>query len=341
MDPEFLQTLWFILIAVLWTGFFFLEGFDYGVGILLPFVAKDDVDRRVVINTIGPFWDGNEVWLLTAGGATFAAFPHWYATMFSGFYLALAVLLIALIMRGVAFEFRSKDKKSQWRAFWDWAIFGGSLVPALLMGVAFGNLLQGVPINEKMQFTGNFFSLLSPYTLITGLYALSLMTIHGAIYLSMKAEGEVAERATKLAQRLWLPVVVILGLTILMSDLSTDMFSKLGINPGPIPLTGIATLLATGWFIRNKRPGWAFAMTGVTIATSVITIFMTLFPRVMVSSTNPAYSLTIQNASSTPYTLSVMTVVAVIFVPIVLGYQAWTYYTFRKRVTRQSVQPQS
>ncbi len=341
MDPEFLQTLWFILIAVLWTGFFFLEGFDYGVGILLPIVAKDDVDRRVVINTIGPFWDGNEVWLLTAGGATFAAFPHWYATMFSGFYLALAVLLIALIMRGVAFEFRSKNKKPQWRAFWDWAIFGGSLLPALLLGVAFGNLLQGVPINEKMQFTGNFFSLLSPYTLITGVYALSLMTMHGAIYLSMKAEGAVADCAAEWAQRLWLPVVVILGVTILMSDLSTDMFSKLGVNPGPVPLTGIATLLATGWFIHDKRPGWAFAMTGVTIATSVITIFMTLYPRVMVSSTNPAYSLTIQNASSTPYTLSVMTVVAVIFVPIVLGYQAWTYYTFRQRVTRQSVQPQS
>ncbi len=341
MDPEFLRTLWFILIAVLWTGFFFLEGFDYGVGILLPFVAKDDVDRRVVINTIGPFWDGNEVWLLTAGGAIFAAFPNWYATMFSGFYLALAVVLIALIMRGVAFEFRGKNKQPEWRAFWDWSIFGGSLVPALLMGVAFGNLLQGVPINEKMQFTGNFFSLLSPYTLIAGVYSLALMTLHGAIYLSMKAEGGVAERATKIAQRLWLPAIVIMGVMILASDLATDMFSKLGVNPGLIPLSGIATLLASGWFIRNKRPGWAFAMTGVTIVTSIITIFMTLFPRVMVSSTNPAYSLTIQNASSTPYTLSVMSIVALICVPIVLGYQAWTYYTFRQRITRESVQPQA
>lgn len=337
MDPEFLRILWFILIAVLWTGFFFLEGFDYGVGILLPFVAQDETDRRVVINTIGPFWDGNEVWLLTAGGAIFAAFPNWYATLFSGFYLALAVVLVALIMRGVAFEFRSKNKKPEWRAFWDWAIFGGSLVPALLMGVAFGNLLQGVPINEKMQFTGNFFSLLSPYTLIAGVYGLVLMTLHGAIYLSLKAADAVAEKAHQIAGRLWPIVLVVFVVTLIASNLFTDMFSKLGV----IPLLGLATLSATGWFIRNKRHGWAFAMTGVTIAMSVITIFLTLFPRVMVSSANPAYSLTIQNASSSPYTLSVMSVVALIFVPIVLVYQGWTYYTFRNRVTRQSVQNQA
>lgn len=338
MDVEFLRTLWFILIAVLFTGFFFLEGFDYGVGILLPFVAKDDIDRRVVINTIGPFWDGNEVWLLTAGGAIFAAFPNWYATMFSSFYLALALMLVALIMRGVAFEFRSKDARPKWRSFWDWAIFFGSFVPALLWGVALTNLLQGLPIDAKMQYTGDFFTLLSPYTLIGGVFSLSLLTLHGAVFLSMKAEGPVADRANAIASKLWLPAVVILGMTIFASDVWTDMFKKLGVNPGVIPLTGIATLLASGWFIRTKHNGWAFIMTGVTIATSVITIFMTLFPRVMISSTNAAYSLTIDNASSTPYTLSVMTVVAVIFVPIVLVYQGWTYYTFRKRVTRQSVQ---
>lgn len=338
MDPEFLQTLWFILIAVLWTGFFFLEGFDYGVGILLPFLGKDDTDRRVIINTIGPFWDGNEVWLLTAGGAMFAAFPNWYATMFSGFYLALGVLLIALIMRGVAFEFRSKNKRPEWRNFWDWMIFFGSFVPALLMGVAFGNLLQGVPINAQMQFTGNFFSLLSPYTLITGVFALVLMMLHGAIYLGMKAGDPVGERANRLAGRLWPISLVVLVVTIIASDLATDMFSKLGVNPGVIPLTGIGTLLASGWFIRKRLNGWAFAMTGVTIATSVVTIFMTLFPRVMVSSTDPAYSLTIYNASSTPYTLSVMTLVAVVFVPIVLIYQGWTYYVFRQRITRETVQ---
>ncbi len=333
-----LNTVWFILIMVLFTGFFFLEGFDYGVGILLPFLGKDDADRRVIINTIGPVWDGNEVWLLTAGGAIFAAFPNWYATLFSGFYLALAVMLIALIMRGVAFEFRSKDARPGWRSFWDWMIFFGSFVPALLWGVALGNLLKGVPIDAQMNYTGDFFTLLSPYTLITGVYTVLLVTLHGAVFLSMKTGDEVSERARKTAWRLWLPNVVMAAVTIFASDLSTDMFRKLGVNPGVIPITGLAALLASGWFIRNKHDGWAFASTGVAIAVAIVTVFMTLHPRVMISSTNPAYSLTIYTASSSPYTLSVMTVVALILVPIVLFYQAWTYYIFRKRITRQSIQ---
>jgi len=333
-----LNNLWFILITVLFTGFFFLEGFDYGVGILLPFLGKDDTDRRVIINTIGPVWDGNEVWMLTAGGAMFAAFPNWYATLFSGFYLALALMLVALIMRGVAFEFRSKDPRPGWRNFWDWMIFFGSFVPALLWGVALGNLLKGMPIDANMNYTGDFFTLLSPYTLITGVYTVVLATLHGAVFLSMKTDGELAERARKVAWRLWLPTVAMAAITIVASDLSTDMFRKLGVNPGVIPITGLVALLASGWFIRNKHDGWAFASTGVAIAFAIVTVFMTLHPRVMISSTDPAYSLTIYNASSSPYTLSVMTVVALIFVPIVLLYQGWTYYTFRKRITRQSVQ---
>jgi cytochrome d ubiquinol oxidase subunit II len=333
-----LNTLWFILITVLFTGFFFLEGFDYGVGILLPFLGKDDLDRRVIINTIGPVWDGNEVWLLTAGGAIFAAFPHWYATMFSGFYLALVVMLLALIMRGVAFEFRSKDARPGWRSFWDWMIFVGSLLPALLWGVALGNLLQGLPIDVTKTYTGNFFTLLSPYTLITGLYAVLIMALHGAVFLSLKTDGELVDRARQTAWRLWLPAVVMMVIVIVSSDLATDMFRKLGVNPGVIPLTGGAALLASGWFIRNKHDGWAFASTGVTIAFAIVTIFMTLFPRVMISSLNPEWSLTIYNASSSQYTLSVMTVVALIFVPIVLLYQGWTYWVFRKRISRQSLQ---
>src|SRR5512135_2284860 len=204
-----LNTFWFILIAILFTGFFFLEGFDYGVGILLPFLGKDDARRRVIVNSIGPLWDGNEVWLLTAGGAIFAAFPHWYATMFSGYYLALVVMLVALILRGVAFEFRSKDKRREWRSFWDGAIFFGSFVPALLWGVALANLMQGLPIDAKMNYTGNFFTLLSPYTLLAGLFGLALMTLHGAIFLSLKTEGEVADRARTTAGRLW-PLATIL-----------------------------------------------------------------------------------------------------------------------------------
>ena len=246
-------------------GFFFLEGFDYGVGILLPFLGKDDTDRRVVINTIGPFWDGNEVWLLTAGGAMFAAFPNWYATMFSGFYLALVLMLIALIMRGVAFEFRSKNKNPRWRAFWDWAIFFGSLVPALLWGVALGNLLQGVPIDEKMQFTGNFFSLLSPYTLIAGVLRLVLMTLHGAIYLSMKAEGDVCDRANKIAGRLW-PISLWCWSSRSSPATCSPTCSASWASTRASFRSRVSHLLASGWFIRNKHDGWAFAMTGVTIA---------------------------------------------------------------------------
>lgn len=332
-----LNTIWFILITVLFSGFFLLEGFDYGVGILLPFVAKDDAERRVVINTIGPFWDGNEVWLLTAGGAIFAAFPHWYATMFSGFYLALALILVALILRGVAFEFRHKDARPQWRNFWDWMIFIGSLVPALLFGVAFGNLLIGVPIDAHKNFVGDFFGLLNPYALLTGLYGLGLMTLHGAVYLALRSEGDVTERARMFASRLWLPVVGLLIAALGASYLFTDMYKKLGVNPGAIPILGGMALLSVIWFLRNKHDGWAFLMTAITIVTTVITIFSTLFPRVMISSLKPEYSLTIYNASSTPYTLTVMTIIAVIFVPIVLVYQGWTYYVFGKRVSKKSM----
>jgi len=332
-----LNTIWFILITVLFGGFFLLEGFDYGVGILLPFVGKDDDERRVVINTIGPFWDGNEVWLLTAGGAIFAAFPHWYATMFSGFYLALALILIALILRGVAFEFRRKDERPQWRNFWDWMIFIGSLLPALLFGVAFGNLLRGIPIDASKNYVGDFFYLLNPYALLTGLYGLSLMILHGAVYLSLRSEGEVSDRARSIATKLWLPVVVLLVVALGASYLFTDMYRKLGVNPGFVPILGGMALLSVIWFIRNKHDGWAFLMTALTIVTTVITIFLTLYPRVMISSLKPEWSLTIYNASSTPYTLTVMTIIAIIFVPIVLAYQAWTYYVFGKRVSKKSL----
>ena len=332
-----LNILWFILIAVLFSGFFFLEGFDYGVGILLPFLGKDNDERRVIINTIGPFWDGNEVWLLTAGGAIFAAFPHWYATMFSAFYLALALILIALILRGVAFEFRRKDERAGWRNFWDGSIFIGSLLPALLFGVAFGNLLRGVPIDASKNYAGDFFLLLNPYALLMGLYGVGLFALHGAVYLSLRTEGDLAERARGIASKLWLPAVVLLFAALGASYLATDMYKKLGVDPGVVPIVGGAALLSVLWFLRNQRDGWAFVMTGVAIVTTVATIFMTLFPRVMISSLNPDWSLTIYNASSTPYTLTVMTFVALIFVPIVLLYQGWTYYVFRQRVNKKSL----
>jgi cytochrome d ubiquinol oxidase subunit II len=337
-----LNTLWFILIAVLYIGFFILEGFDFGVGLLLPFLSRDadpeskDRNRRMIINTIGPHWDGNEVWLLTAGGATFAAFPNWYATLFSGFYLPLFLLLFALIVRGVAFEFRSKIEETRWRNLWDWCIFLGSLIPALLLGVAFANLVRGVPIDAEMNYVGGFFNLLNPFALLTGVAAVITFALYGAVFLSLKTSGEVLERAQVAARRLWFPAILALLALLAATYFSTDILKRLGVNPGVVPLTGIAAILLSGYFIRKNMQGWAFVMIALTIAVTVITMFMILYPRVMVSSLDPAYSLTIENASSSPYTLRVMTIVAVIFVPIVLAYQAWSYWVFRQRLTAES-----
>jgi cytochrome d ubiquinol oxidase subunit II len=331
-----LQTLWFILIAVLFTGFLFLEGFDYGVGILLPFVAKNDRERRLVINTIGPVWDGNEVWLLTAGGAMFAAFPNWYATLFSGFYLALFLILMALILRGVAFEFRSKDANPRWRALWDWAIFIGSFLPALLWGVAFGNILRGVALDANMTYVGSFFDLLNPYALLGGLVTLTLFILHGALFLTLKTDGEVHSRVMQIVRRVWLLVVVLAVGFVVYTAAETDILQRLNVaNVGGLVLA-VGGLLAAGYMLFQQRFGRAFISTGVTIVGVVALIFGTLFPRVLPSSLGAAYDLTIYNASSSAYTLQVMTVIALTMVPIVLLYQAWTYWVFRKRLTSES-----
>lgn len=327
-----LDVLWFILIAVLYTGYFVLEGFDYGVGMLMPFLGKDDEQRRIIINSIGPFWDGNEVWLLTAGGATFAAFPNWYATLFSGFYLALFLMLLALIGRGVAFEYRSKVNSLAWRKTWDWVLFAGSFLPALLWGVALANLMKGVPIDAHMNFTGNFFTLLSPYTVVGGLAMVLMFALHGALFLSLRTVGDLQERARRTARRVGMWATIVMFVYVLLSYFFTDMFTKTGVDPGPVPVLAGLVLISVPFFIRVKRDGWAFAMTSVTIVLSTATIFLGLFPRVMVSSTNPAWSLTIYNASSSHYTLTVMTIVAFSLVPIVLAYQIWTYWIFRKRL---------
>lgn len=331
-----LNTLWFILIAILYIGFFVLEGFDFGVGMLLPFLGKDDTQRRVLINTIGPFWDGNEVWLLTAGGATFAAFPHWYATMFSGYYLALFLLLIGLIFRGVAFEFRSKDERPQWRRFWDWAIFAGSLVPALLLGVAFANLVRGLPIDASMNYIGGFWYLLNPYSLLGGGVAVLVFLLHGAIFLSLKTTNELQARVESAARKLWLFVLVAFLVFTVATYFSIDIVGKLGVNPGIIPMGAVIALLLSGVFIRRDRHGWAFAMTALTIIFTLTTFFTFLFPRVMISTINPDFSLTIYNASSSEYTLRVMSIIALIFVPVVLIYQGWSYWIFRKRISAQT-----
>ncbi len=333
MSHETLQIIWFILIAVLWIGFYFLEGFDFGVGMLLPFLGKKDEERRAIINTIGPSWDGNEVWLLTAGGATFAAFPNWYATMFSGFYLALFLLLVGLIVRGIAFEYRSKDPSPRWRRTFDWMIAVGSFLPPLLFGTAFANLAQGVPINEKMVFTGNLFTLLNPYGLIGGVTMVSVFLLHGANFLSLKLEGDLRQRAHNAARRIYWVAAFTVVLLAITTYVFTDIRTKIGIDPGITPIASLAVLLITIYFIDRRREGWAFAFTGLHIVLTQIAFFTLMFPRVMISSTNADWSLTIYNASSSQYTLGVMSIVALIFVPIVLAYQGWTYYVFRKRIS--------
>ena len=325
-----LTDFWFITIAVLWIGYFFLEGFDFGVGMLLHPIGRTDADRRVMINTIGPVWDGNEVWLLVAGGATFAAFPNWYATLFSGFYLALFLILMALIFRGVAFEYRGKVDNVRWRRRWDLAIAVGSWIPAVLWGVAFANIVQGVPINAQQDFTGNLFTLLNPFGLLGGITTASLFILHGANFLSLKTVGDVRERAHRAAQIAG-PVAIVAGATFLI-------WNQLERGEGWtwIVVLGAAVALVVGVFAeRRNSEGIAFSATGLAIVFAVIVLFGSLYPDVMPSSTDPAFSLTVENASSTDYTLKVMTIVALVMTPIVLLYQGWTYWVFRKRIGTQ------
>jgi cytochrome d ubiquinol oxidase subunit II len=323
-----LPTIWFVLIAVLWIGYLVLEGFDFGVGVLLPFLGRNEPERRAMLRTIGPLWDGNEVWLLVAGGATFAAFPEWYATLFSGFYIALFAILLALIFRGVAIEYRNKRASLTWRTRWDWIIAAGSLAPALLWGVAFGNIVQGVPIDADKEFTGTFFTLLNPYALLGGVTTLLLFVTHGAHFLALKTEDPLRARANRIASPAGLAAavaaVLFLGWTLALRG-----------NPAAVATTVVAAGALVGAIVANRfrREGWALFGSAVTIAMAVVTLFVALYPDVMPSSTDPAYSLTIDNTSSTDYTLTIMTVVAVIFTPIVLVYQGWTYWVFRKRVS--------
>ena len=327
-----LNTVWFILVAILFTGFFFLEGFDYGVGILLPFLGKDDVERRGIINTIGPVWDGNEVWMITAGAALFASFPQVYASLFSGFYLALILMLVALILRGVGFEFRGKREGKGWRTFWDWAIFTGSLIPALLWGVTVANMMRGFAIQQDMNYYGGLFPLLNPYALLGGLVFVALFLLHGANFLVLKAPEEIAGRAWKVAFPSWIVATVLTVAFVVWTFFATDILTKPGLN-GLLPaILAAVALLVTGWLVRVGKSGWAFVAGALAIVFATVMVFAGLYPRILVSSLSPDWSLTITNAASSHYTLKVMTIVAAIFVPIVLAYQGWTYWVFRKRV---------
>ncbi|MFI1014494.1 cytochrome d ubiquinol oxidase subunit II [Streptomyces sp. NPDC020965] len=327
-----LHDVWFVLIAVLWIGYFFLEGFDFGVGVLTKLLARDRKERRVLINTIGPVWDGNEVWLLSAGGATFAAFPEWYATLFSGFYLPLLLILVCLIVRGVSFEYRHKRPEDRWQTNWENAIFWTSLLPAFLWGVAFGNIVRGVKINGEMEYVGNVFDLLNAYSILGGLVTLTLFTFHGTVFVALKTVGDIRTRARALALKLGLLTAVLaLGFLLWTQASRGDGWSLIAM------VIAVVSLVAAIGANQVGREGWAFAFSGVTIVAAVAMLFLTLFPNVMPSSLNEAWNLTVTNASSTPYTLKIMTWCAGIATPLVLVYQGWTYWVFRKRIGTQHI----
>ena len=323
-----LTTVWFMLIAILWIGYFTLEGFDFGVGMLLPRLATNEKERRVLYNTVGPVWDGNEVWVLVAGGATFAAFPEWYATLFSGFYLPLLLILVALIVRNLAFEYRHKRDSAAWKAGWDRALVFGSWLPAFLWGVAFANIVAGVPIDADKEFTGTLFTLLNPLGVLGGLVTASLFATHGAIFVALKTDGEIRHRARAMAARLALVAAALAVVFMVWIQLETG-------GTWSMVAFVAAALCLVGAMLTNQvgREGWAFIGTFATIALAVGGLFLALFPDVMPSSTDAAFSLTTTNAAATAYTLKVMTWVAVIFTPLVLMYQGWTYWVFRKRIT--------
>lgn len=327
-----LTTFWFILIAVLWIGYLVLEGFDFGVGMLMAVLAHDDKERRVLLNTIGPVWDANEVWLLVAAGATFAAFPEWYATMFSGFYLPLLLILVALIVRIIGIEFRSKRPDAAWKRRCDTAIVLGSIVPAVLWGVALANLVRGVPIDRDQEYVGGLLDLLGPYALLGGLVTLSLFLVHGAFFVGLKTTGPIRERALRLGLDAGLVTGVLLAVFVVWTA-DRDGTAAVWIV-GLLVLAAFATSLLAA---TARRDGWAFAGTAVAIGLLVVTLFASLFPDVMVSSLDPAWSLTTDNASSTPYTLRIMSWVALVFTPVVVIYQSWSYWVFRRRIGVQHI----
>jgi cytochrome d ubiquinol oxidase subunit II len=323
-----LTTVWFVLIAVLWIGYLVLEGFDFGVGMLLPVLGRDEPTRRAMLRTIGPVWDGNEVWLVVAGGATFAAFPEWYATLFSGFYIPLFVILLCLIVRGIGIEYREKRHDAAWLRWCDLGILVGSTGPAVLWGVALTNVVWGVPIDADGEFVGGFWSLLQPHALLGGLVTLGLFLTHGASFLALKTRGDVHHRAHRLVPLFGLPtaVLAVAYLAWLYTHAGTPVSLACSVAAAAALLAGLSA-------DRLGRDGWAFTGTAFAIGLAALSLFVTLFPDVMPSTLDPDWSLTTENAASTPYTLQIMTVVAAIFTPVVLAYESWSYWVFRRRIS--------
>jgi cytochrome bd-type quinol oxidase subunit 2 len=324
-----LQTLWFLAVALLWTGFFVLEGFDFGVGMLAHVVGRDEPERRAAMATVGPFWDANEVWLVVAAAALFAAFPVWYATMFSALYLALVLLLVSLILRGVAFEFRDRREDPRWRRLWDVVRGLASLFAPFLIGLSLANLLAGLPIDASQEFTGSFLDLFQPYAVAAGITLVLFCLLHGATFLTLKTDGDLRARAQRAGDMVAVPAAI----AAVVYGSWTHHVAGRGAVPGVVTLGLMGLVIASAVLLRHRRDGWAFVITAFAMAAAVIMIFDDLYPRVMVSSSDPANSLTISNTAAGHYALAVMTIVAVILLPVVIGYQAWTYWVFHARVT--------
>ncbi|MCU1481604.1 MAG: cydB [Subtercola sp.] len=327
-----LPTIWFFVLGFFFVGYFVLDGFDFGVGMTLPFLGRDDTDRRVLINTIGPIWDLNETWVIVAGAAMFAAFPEWYATLFSGFYLVMLAILLALILRGVSFEYRHQRPEAAWKRRFDRMIVIGSAVPAFLWGVVFANVVRGVPLDAGYNFTGSVFDLFNLYAVVGGLTLLLLFFTHGVIFVSLKTEGDIREHARALAVKSGLVTIVVAAGFLVWTTVSYGTVWS-GI------LSAVAAVALIGAYLANLRGAerWSFALMAVTIAVAVLSLFVSLMPDVMPATNDPANSLTIANASSSSYTLTIMSWVALIFVPLILLYQGFTYWVFRKRLSRSTI----
>ena len=337
-----LNTTWFALIGLLWTGYFFLEGFDFGVAVVTPFVVRDETDRRMCLNAVGPVWDGNEVWLLVAGGAMFAAFPLWYARLFSGFYLALFLVLIALIFRGISFEFRQHDDRQSWRRTWDTANFVGSLIPAFVWGVAFTNLVHGLPLSPGGHYFGGLPGLLHPIAIVGGLASLAVFVFHGSLFLSLKTSGDVARRARRAAGVVGVAAVALLGGAVAWvaeAGRPAVAGSVSPVLPLVLGIGAVAALVAATALVVAHRDGWAFAATGTAILATMGAVFGRMFPAVLPASNRAANALTIAASASQHNTLIVMTIAAACFTPFVLAYQAWTYWVFRQRIIRPVATP--
>jgi len=332
------QIIWFVLWAVLWAVYFMLDGFDFGIAMIQPLVAENDAERRVVLNSIGPVWDGNEVWLITAGGATFAAFPTTYALMFSYLYTALLLVLFALIVRGVAIDFRGKVDSPAWKSAWDKAFVVSSFLPSLLFGVAFGNIFRGLPM-DAAGYHGSLFSLLNPYGLLTGVLFVLLFAVHGGLWLSIRTKGAIMNRSRAVAMKLWFPLVAIAVVFLGATAVSTRLYDNYVAMPllFTVPAIAVVSLLAVGHFTKRDQTVKAFAASCLTIVMVTFTGVIGLFPSLIPSSIDPKYNLTIFNSSSSIYTLKIMTVVALIFVPIVIAYQIWTYRIFSERLSAEEI----